>query len=347
MIKISVIVPVYNVEKYINRCIESLINQTYKNIEIILIDDGSPDNSPKICDMWTKKDKRIKVYHKKNSGLGYSRNFGLDVATGDYVSFVDSDDYIDINTFKNCVEVIEKYSLDVCRFGMVEKFAHKDIFYDPPVKQLYNDDDNIEFAKDIIGKSVDDSSRLFAGISACTSIYSLKLLKRNNIHFTSERETLCEDIIFNFEVSLNAKKTYILKENYYYYCHHESSLTTSYRKDRFDRTINLFDFILNRHPELFNSGDFRIRLIRLILQNIIVCLKQEIEHRKKIGLNNSFKNIKNIVINKKLNHLLKEYPINSMPFKQKFLFKAIKLKMVLIVYLIVYIKCYGERDEIK
>ena len=91
--KISIIVPIYNVEKYIRKCIESIINQTYRNIEIILVDDGSPDNCGKICDEYAKKDSRVKVIHKKNGGLSDARNKGTEVATGEYIMYVDSDDY--------------------------------------------------------------------------------------------------------------------------------------------------------------------------------------------------------------------------------------------------------------
>ena len=105
---VSIIVPIYNVEKYIKECIDSIINQTYKNLEIILVDDGSPDCCPKICDEYSKKDKRIKVIHKENGGLSSARNAGLDVAKGEYVSFIDSDDVVDekfIETLYNlCIE---------------------------------------------------------------------------------------------------------------------------------------------------------------------------------------------------------------------------------------------------
>ena len=106
---ISVIVPVYNVEEYVEKCVLSIINQTYKNLEIILVDDGSTDNSGKICDEIAIKDNRIKVIHKKNGGLSDARNVGIDIAKGDYLGFVDSDDYIDpdmysilLNNMNNC-----------------------------------------------------------------------------------------------------------------------------------------------------------------------------------------------------------------------------------------------------
>ena len=99
---VSVIVPVYKVEKYLDRCVDSIINQTYRNLEIILVDDGSPDNCPQMCDAWTQRDNRIKVIHKKNAGLGMARNSGLEIATGNYLMFVDSDDYLS----ENAVEVL-------------------------------------------------------------------------------------------------------------------------------------------------------------------------------------------------------------------------------------------------
>ena len=105
-IKFSVVLPIYNVEKYLNRCLDSVMNQTYKKLEIILVDDGSPDNSPQMCDNWAKVDDRIKVVHKKNAGLGEARNSGLDVATGDYIVFFDSDDYIDTRLFEELYTVI-------------------------------------------------------------------------------------------------------------------------------------------------------------------------------------------------------------------------------------------------
>ena len=98
---VSVIVPIYKVEQYLDECVESIVNQTYKNLEIILVDDGSPDGCPQMCDEWLRKDGRIKVIHKKNGGLSSARNAGLDVATGEFVCFVDSDDFI-------CLEALQK-----------------------------------------------------------------------------------------------------------------------------------------------------------------------------------------------------------------------------------------------
>ena len=102
--KISIIVPVYNVETYLQCCVDSLLHQTLKEIEIILVDDGSPDNSPAMCDEFAKHDDRVKVIHKKNEGQGYARNSGLEIAAGEYIAFVDSDDYVELNAYENNIK---------------------------------------------------------------------------------------------------------------------------------------------------------------------------------------------------------------------------------------------------
>lgn len=120
---ISVIVPIYNVEKYLIKCIESIINQTYKNLEIILVDDGSPDNCPSICDEYAKKDDRIKVIHKENGGLSDARNVGIDASTGEYLAFVDSDDYISCDMLEKlyCRIVKDESDLAICNLNYVDE----------------------------------------------------------------------------------------------------------------------------------------------------------------------------------------------------------------------------------
>lgn len=110
---VSVIVPIYNVEPYLKRAVDSIIDQTYSRLEIILVDDGSPDSCGKICDDYAKKDNRIKVIHKANGGLSDARNAGLDIATGDYIAFVDSDDYIAEDFVKTLLAELEKHDADV------------------------------------------------------------------------------------------------------------------------------------------------------------------------------------------------------------------------------------------
>lgn len=125
-IKISVIIPIYNVERYLTQCVNSVTSQSYKNLEIILVNDGSPDNSPHLCDDFAKRDSRIRVVHKTNGGLSSARNAGIKIATGDYILFLDSDDYWDsTDAMKECAEVCMKYHPDVVMFGY-KKYYQKD-----------------------------------------------------------------------------------------------------------------------------------------------------------------------------------------------------------------------------
>lgn len=153
---ISIIVPVYKVEKYLDRCVRSLVNQTYKNLEIILVDDGSPDNCPKMCDEWAKKDSRIKVIHKENGGLSDARNKGFEQSLGEYILFVDSDDYID----EKMVEIMynriieDKTDMCICDFSTFEdgQNPNKNFTMEPKVisaektlKSLIYDKSNVYF----------------------------------------------------------------------------------------------------------------------------------------------------------------------------------------------------------
>lgn len=110
---VSVIVPVYKVEPYLDRCVASILAQTYPNLEVILVDDGSPDNCPALCDAWAQRDARIRVIHKKNGGISDARNVGLDAASGAYISFVDSDDYIAENFIETLYDLLHEYHTDI------------------------------------------------------------------------------------------------------------------------------------------------------------------------------------------------------------------------------------------
>jgi len=120
---VSVIVPIYKVEEYLDCCINSIVGQTYKNLEIILVDDGSPDNCPGICDAWAKKDARIKVIHKQNGGLSDARNAALEIACGEYITFVDSDDFITENAIELLVECAQKEKSEIIISTKVKKFS--------------------------------------------------------------------------------------------------------------------------------------------------------------------------------------------------------------------------------
>lgn len=127
--KVSIIVPIYNVQKYIYKCIDSILSQTYKNLEIILVDDGSPDNCGKICDEYASKDNRIIVVHTKNGGLSAARNVGLNKSTGNFIIFVDSDDYLENSAIEDCLNYIKTNNCDILIFNWYNVYLNNQLMY--------------------------------------------------------------------------------------------------------------------------------------------------------------------------------------------------------------------------
>lgn len=242
MAKVSIIVPVYNVEKYLDRCVQSLINQTLKDIEIILVDDESPDDCPRLCDEYVEKDFRIRVIHKQNGGLGLARNSGLEVATGEYVTFCDSDDFVEPNTYEYCTRIADKHYLDVVRFNC-DRFTN-----DLPrsnYTEAYEicDDVNVmrQYAISTWGPIVDgeDKTSKVANIgSSCMGVYRRNFLIENGLKFKSERTILSEDYEFNYNVYIHAKRIGLTSNVFYHYFVNPISLTTATKKNQVDRAID-------------------------------------------------------------------------------------------------------------
>lgn len=225
---VSVIIPVYNVEKYFGRCIESIVNQTYKKLEIILVDDGSVDSSPEICDDFALKDKRIKVIHKENAGAGLARNSGLDIASGEYVLFVDSDDYIDINTVEKCVGAAEKDGSQLVIYGRTDADTSGRTFVQPVKTDIY------------VFRDRDVTEKVFAGlfthsmgfgVGVCGKLISMQAIRTGNLRFRSEREILSEDAFFLTELFAFVNSVSIVPENYYYYVTNGNSFSRTFKSN--------------------------------------------------------------------------------------------------------------------
>lgn len=242
---ISIIIPIYNVEKFIDKCILSVINQTLQDIEIILVDDESPDNCPQMCDDYAKKDSRIKVVHKKNGGLGFARNSGLEVATGEYVTFLDSDDFVDLCTYEHLYNILKSENLDAVYYKF-ERFVNEDEVKEADVCNEIIIHENEEVKKimlDIIASEPSDRVDHKIHCSSCTAIYRLDLIKNNNVQFHSERELISEDLIFNLDFLKNANIIAFNNGRHYHYRLVPTSLTSKIRPDRVEKIKILYDFI--------------------------------------------------------------------------------------------------------
>lgn len=236
---ISIIIPIYKVEQYLDECVASVVNQTYKDLEIILVDDGSPDSCPQMCDEWAKKDSRIKVVHKKNGGLSSARNAGLAVATGEYIGFVDSDDYVDETMYEDLMRVMMRnektmvVSSPIIRNASGVFTPYKVGTYD------YKDCETMSFA---------EYMKLFLGMNMDATVWN-KLYKREFVQTMFREGRNNEDYLFMY---YNVKNVYgtdcvlaVSGTAHYYYRDNAQSIchqaTTSVNRLFFDELYNMME----------------------------------------------------------------------------------------------------------
>lgn len=313
--KLSIIIPVYNTEKYLERCLNSVVKQKFKEFEVLVILDGSPDNSIEICNKYKKMDKRIKVYVKDNEGLGLTRNYGIERAKGEYIAFLDSDDFVDENFYGNMIEKAKEKEYDII-FSEYRRYIEKDDKIQNNFGALPNEIDKLS-PKDILKKML----RQEMGMSVWRSIYRLKIIKDNNIRFLSEREYISEDICFNFQFLNFCKNVSSCNGQYYYYCQNGASLSKSYRSDRYDKTKKLIEKLLE-YREKYSLDDEIEKSIKYLFFGYVkgIC-NSEVKNNKK----NAYKNINNILNDNIFIDTLKE--INNMPKDKKSLFIYILMKL--------------------
>lgn len=242
---ISIVVPIYSVEKYLNRCINSIVNQTYTRLEILLVDDGSPDQCPKMCDEWAMRDTRIRVIHKANAGLGMARNTGIDNANGEYIFFFDSDDYIALDTVEKAYALALREKSDIVVFGFSEVSSNGMIgkSFIPQTNEIsyFGKEVQQTFLPDLIAPDVKTGKYTNLWMSAWASMYSLDLIKKASWRFVSERKIISEDIYSLLDLYKHVNRVSVLSEALYYYCENADSLTHVYKPDRYSMIKNFYD----------------------------------------------------------------------------------------------------------
>lgn len=259
---ISIIVPIYNVEKYINKCVDSIINQTYKNLEIILVDDGSPDNCPQICDEYAKKDNRIKIIHKENGGLSSARNAGLDIMTGKYVTFIDSDDYYEpeaIEILYNCIKD-SKVQISVMKFLKVyETDSINKKTNNINTVQYIN---SIDYLKFLCEKKISES--------VWDKLFDIEILKNKRF----EIGRLNEDFIFLSKLLIlnNVKISLIDFYGYNYYSRANSITSNGYGKSLIDSVKNGFELLELAKKEKPETELYFARFILYQIRTIFIIM---------------------------------------------------------------------------
>lgn len=303
---ISVIVPVYNVAPYLERCVASVLNQTYENLQIILVDDGSTDGSEALCDSISSVDERIFVIHKQNEGLGFARNSGLEVATGKYVTFVDGDDYIGASHIERMYALIENTGTDTCIAGYTKEYYHKRV---PHISVCAGKVFRQNIATEILPRmcGADSNGRDHIEMSVCMVLFSNEIIRQNQIRFVSEREYISEDLVFGFDYYPVSKGVCVSNLVDYFYCDNAGSLTTSYREDRFAKQIELYALLKSKAADLGIEDECIGRLQNTVLAIARYSIKLEYKFEKLNGREKTRDNVEKICTNKTLNEIFSMY----------------------------------------
>ena len=346
--KISIIVPVYNVEKYLQRCIDSLKNQTIQDIEIILVDDASSDLSPQICDQAAAEDCRIKVIHKVNEGAGKARNAALRIATGEYIGFVDSDDFVATEMFETLYNRAEKYGSDLVMSGVF--FVDGNMFSEKGtcIRKIYFDQDTHFETEDelkklrmgIVGALPEDADDSKYGMSIWKNLFKHEIIKQNNLIFQSEREMFSEDALFMVDYISCIKKATGISEAFYHYCRNEDSISKSYKKDRFEKILVFVREVEKRFKKDSESKEYQIYIDRFWQAMCRVLCSQEIMYAKDNNI--KFTDIKNRLKEVCTHSLtvgtLKSYPICKLPFKQRVFAYCMKYRLYFLLKVLVELR---------
>lgn len=314
--KVSIIVPIYNCEKYLKKCINSILNQTYKNIEVILINDGSDDSSGKICDRYAKKFTCIKVFHTVNSGVSNARNIGIKNSTGDYIQFVDSDDYIKSTMTEKLLKSALKNNSDmvICGYKTVFKYRTK-----PEIVDNINRDYKIN---DFLYKLLEAQKFNYFN-SPVNKLYKANIIKANNIIFRKDI-SLGEDLIFNLEYIKCSRNFSTIKECLYIYMvsNNTYSLTKKKRLDIWNNCKILFKEYKQTYIDLGFYGIYSKKVNAMIIRQVEILIN--------IIFRGNFSSTEiNIILQDVFNDKLLRSIINNMELtliRHKFLYFCIKYR---------------------
>jgi glycosyltransferase EpsH len=338
-IKISIIVPVCNVEKYLRQCLNSLMYQTMSDIEIIMINDGSTDNSGLICNEYVEVDERFKVIHQDNKGLSDARNVGLRIAKGDYIIFLDSDDWVNLDTCEITYSIAQKEKADIVFWSTIKEYPSKSekensIFIE---KKIFEKESILFLRRRMCGLyryELRNPARTDAINSAWGKLYKKDLFEIGKIEFQDTKDIGSEDVLFNFQIMKSVRKAVYLNEHLNHYRRfNDNSLTKNHKSNLFDRFLNLFTemesiiIMDNLGQEFKESLQNRIALSIL---NVVLSITNP---NNQIPIMQKIDDIDKILKNKIYMHAVKNLKLKYMPIHWRLFFNFCKLKMSFVVYI--------------
>ena len=332
---VSVIIPVYNVEKYLPRCLESVMNQTYAELEIICVNDGSPDNSSAILEEYAKTDGRIKVINQQNKGLSGARNTGIEAATGDYIVFLDSDDWMEEEALSSAVA--KAADADTVMWGYVREFAEKSI-----EKKIFEGDRNFDESETralhrrlagLTGAELSNPENTDALVTAWGKLYTADIIKKNNLQFVDTKIIGTEDLLFNMYYFGFAKKCFFIDKPFNHYRKdNETSLTRSYKPKLFAQWSELYSRIRNYLNENSLGEDFHKALDNRICLSMIGLGLNELSN--KASHYQRMRNLKSILSSEQYKKAFSNLEFTYFPIHWKLFFVFCKRRNTFFVYLL-------------
>lgn len=273
MDKISVIIPIYNVECYLKKCLDSVINQTYNNLEIILIDDGSPDKCGIICDEYAKNDSRIRVIHKKNGGLSAARNDALKLVTGKWISFVDSDDYCELDLYEKILPLAVEHDADIVLYGIYRGTVTGEIPVHPFSKEFVTE--NKEFISELQQSALNGRYTPISTSKWCQGypwdkLFKASLILDNRLEF-STKVRANEDVIFNIHAFQFAKKIVYVDSLLYHFCFNPNSIGKKFTPDRVKVDMAVYSELFDIGKRYGLSDSYYQAVDTRIVTNTVLC----------------------------------------------------------------------------
>ncbi len=265
MTKVSILVPIYNVETYLKECLDSIINQTLQDIEIICLNDGSTDNCLNILQEYQKKDNRIKIVNKENSGYGASMNIGIQIAKGEYIGIVEPDDYCDINMFHDLYEIAKKNAADLVKSNWISLWTK-------PKYRILKSDELDKYSPDFIFNVKTEPNIMIVHPSIWSAIYRREFLLKENIRFLETPGASFQDVSFAFKTKALAKKMVMFSNSYYYYRQDNinSSINSSKNIFKSEKEYEEILRFLDEHNELKNLKIYHyINMYRDYIYNLV------------------------------------------------------------------------------
>lgn len=336
MKKISIIIPIYKVDKYLRYCVDSVINQSYRNIEIILVDDGSPDKCPKICDEYAEMDNRVYVIHKENGGTSDARRQGLAKATGEYVMFVDGDDWLDTDIVEECVKCISlSEEPDCVVFTYTREYPNNSIIAhvmdSSCVLTGFEAEDRVyRRLFGLIGSELRHPERLENMGSCCMKLYKSEFAKNGRFYDINEIGS-SEDVLFNMFALYGCQKIIYIDKPSYHYRKMGDSITSSYRANLICQWNRLFDIIENIIKEKELGQRYMTALSTRITLSILGIGMNELCGRD-IALREKIGNIRCYLNTKRYRAAVNEIDLSLLPLPWKTMVFFAKYKMVYLLY---------------